>query len=192
MKTKRLSLRCVTPEDAQWLAQEIAQPQVHRWLTEVPHPYTVEDAEWFVAQNVDNPWFRIIEAQGQRCGSVSTDGHTLEDGLAPGLHTLGFWLATSAHGQGYMTEAAGALVDAAFNAGASAVDSGWIEGNDASENVLTKLGFTRTGEVRETLVRFYAETRPVIRVRLTRDDWAARTAPSPLEATPLEPGRTSG
>lgn len=174
--THRLRLRLLQAGDAAWLAREIAHPDVQRWLTSPPHPYRLSDAQAFIAAFGANPWFRVIEADGVPQGVVSV-GHTQDpDPQRSAADELGYWLAVSAHGRGYMTEAAGAMVDAFFAGGSEEIVSGWIEGNGASENVLTKLGFARTGETVTRHVNFLGEPRPVVRVRLTRQQWPGARA----------------
>ncbi|MEX0285646.1 MAG: GNAT family N-acetyltransferase [Paracoccaceae bacterium] len=167
LTTDRLTLRPLRPDDAPWIAREIANPDVQCWLTSPPHPYRLQDAEDFIALKQDDPWYLVIEVQGQPCGVVSVE-------TGSDRPELGYWLWVSAHGHGYMTEAAGAVVDAVFETGLQQLYSGWVDGNAASENVLTKLGFTRTGEIRQTRVNFLEADRPIIRVTLTRDQWHAR------------------
>jgi RimJ/RimL family protein N-acetyltransferase len=60
--------------------------------------------------------------------------------------TLGYWTRSSKAGQGYATEAGVALCRYAFNVlGAKRILSFHAEGNDASEGVLKKIGFTKDG-----------------------------------------------
>lgn len=61
-----------------------------------------------------------------------------------GEFEIGYWVRTSARGQGYATEAANALTRFAFNAlSARKVVITHAEGNDASAAVIKRLGFPR-------------------------------------------------
>jgi RimJ/RimL family protein N-acetyltransferase len=64
-----------------------------------------------------------------------------------GAPVLGYWLAESTWGQGYMTEAAAALLAHAFNTRQiETVEASVAKFNLASLNVQKKLGFKLTGE----------------------------------------------
>ena len=49
IRTERLTLRPLRPEDAEPIARMIAEWEVIRWLTMPPHPYALADAEGFIA-----------------------------------------------------------------------------------------------------------------------------------------------
>lgn len=130
IRTPRLTLRLLGPEDAEPIARMIADWEVIRWLTTPPWPYRLADAEAFVGRAGSE--HRAITRDGRLMGVV-----TLGD-------DLGYWLGLPFHGQGYMTEAAGAMLDAHFAAGGGPVTSGHLLGNDPSRRVLLKLGFRDT------------------------------------------------
>lgn len=59
---------------------------------------------------------------------------------------IGYWVRKSEQGKGYATEIANALTRYSFNAlNARAVMIGHADGNEASKNVITKLGFDYEG-----------------------------------------------
>ncbi len=169
--TERLTLRALQGSDAGWIAREVSNPAVQRWLTSPPHPYRLADAEGFIAKYAANPWFRVIQADGAAVGVVSVGNAAEMDPQRAAADELGYWLCVDAHGHGYMTEAAGAMVDAFFRSGAKEIESGWVDGNEASENVLRKLGFARTGVVVQRRVNYLNKELPIVRVHLPRDVW---------------------
>ena len=100
IKTERLVLRCLQADDAGWIAREIANPNVHRWLTTPPMPYRLDDAVDFLSRFAGDPGYRAIVHRGSPQGVISlgtTNGRSRE---------LGYWLQESAWGQGLMSEAA--------------------------------------------------------------------------------------
>lgn len=135
IRTERLTLRPLRPEDAEPIAAMIAEWEVIRWLTMPPHPYRLEDAEWFVGRAGPRHW--AITEGGPLMGVVS---------LKP---DLGYWLGTPFHGQGYMTEAARAVLAWHFAGGGGQVESGHLLGNGPSRAVLLKLGFRDAGVERK-------------------------------------------
>ncbi|MCK0151095.1 GNAT family N-acetyltransferase [Marivita sp. S6314] len=167
IQTPRLTLRLLQSDDAVWVAQEIARPEVHQWLTTPPRPYGLEDARSFVKRNSSDPWYRVIVLDDRPCGIVSvTKGRHGKD-----VSDLGYWLSPNVWGKGVMTEAATALLQLTF-ADEEKVESGWIKGNAASQNVLSKLGFQQTGETRLIWSHYHGSDLPVIRVHLDRASWA--------------------
>ena len=102
--TDRLTLRMSRGDDAAWIAKEIAQEDVHKWLTAPSRPYTLADATEFLASIQDDPNHRVIEYLDQPIGMI---GYSVHD---DGAKVLGYWLAQSMSGQGLMSEAAKAMV----------------------------------------------------------------------------------
>ncbi|MDX8353560.1 GNAT family N-acetyltransferase [Cognatiyoonia sp. IB215182] len=135
LRTERLLLRGLVQEDAPVLAAELNNYEISKWLTVVPYPYTLADAEWFIGENLAGRMLARTIWRGEVfVGVMSIDKE------------LGYWLAQDAWGQGYATEAAGAVVGHQFaSTDAEAVGSSHFVENEASRNVLTKLGFVDIG-----------------------------------------------
>lgn len=158
LETKRLVLRPLVAGDAGWITDHIRHPEVQRWLTSPPHPYRLQHAEEFLTEHAGVEGVCAILRQGNPLGLVTL---TVRDSVPD----LGYWLRIDAWGQGVMTEAANTLLAWHDRTVGTPVESGWIEGNEASENVLTKLGFERTGARVKILSHFHGREVPVIRVR---------------------------
>ena len=156
IETKCLTLRVLAAQDADWITREIANPRVQCWLTNPPRPYMLADAQSYLAQNQGQPQIRAILVDDTPVGVVGLTGDDPD---------LGYWLAEHAWGQGYMTEAAAALLGWHFARANTPVQSGWIQGNDASRNVLTKLGFQPNGTELQ-YSQFHGADVAVDRVRL--------------------------
>lgn len=168
--TERLKLRPITAEDADFIAKEISRPEVQCWLPSVPHPYSLEHAQKFTEIAARKLGFRMIERDGGAQGVVTISDP--QDGFP--LPTLGYWLCPAAHGKGYMTEAVRAMIDWQFTRDDSDIGSGWLTGNAGSENVLTKLGFTRNGIIKILHVPLLGKELPVIKVSLSKAQWETR------------------
>jgi RimJ/RimL family protein N-acetyltransferase len=163
IQTERLTLRPLNPADAGDIAAALADWDVARWLTRVPWPYARADADWFLANDASQGAM-AIEMQA-RCVGVVQIGVTAE---------LGYWLAPRYHRRGLMTEAARAVVAAHFSNSANGLTSGYHVGNDASANVLRKLGFRVTGHVLTPTAR--GDDVVIRRMVLTPDTWFGRRA----------------
>ena len=162
LTTGRLILRPPVAGDAQAIADILNDWEVTQWLTKVPFPYTLADAEEFLgnlfADNDRNYW--LVEIEGTVVGAIS---------LRP---DLGFFLAPEAHGKGCMTEAARAVLSWHFSKSDERAVSGYHVGNIASARVQEKLGFRPTHEVIDRKVST-GEDVTVIKTALSKADWEA-------------------
>ncbi|SHG27306.1 GNAT family N-acetyltransferase [Cognatishimia maritima] len=166
LKTERLVLRMLRPADAEWIAREIANPDVHKWLTSVPYPYGRRDGDFFVDKFKDNPGVRAILKEDEPLGVISIISAARLDASRPDALELGYWLRAKAWGKGYMTEACRRMILWYSETGSGTLNSGWIEGNERSSHVLRKLGFQETGETHARRSHFHGKDVPVIRVSL--------------------------
>ena len=170
LETPRLVLRAPRPEDAQAVAAIANDLRIAQNTARLPHPYTVADAEQFIAQtsrdNGEIAFFitlandKIIGA----CGVATLDRKGPE---------IGYWLGVRYWGKGYATEAARAVIDHAFTTlGYDALRAGARVSNPASRRVLEKCGFQWTSvELRR--IRAISSAAPVDRFRLDRGLWAS-------------------
>lgn len=143
-RTDRLLLRPGWAEDAPALAQAIGDELIVRNLAVVPWPYSLRDAEAFLAAPRDPllPSLLIFER---------TDGAPLLVGSCglgrrpSGAVELGYWIARPHWGQGFATEAGRALLAIASALGLTRLEASHFLDNPASGRVLEKLGFRSTG-----------------------------------------------
>lgn len=165
LRTARLLLRPVERGDAEAITAGLQDWDVVRWLTSVPWRYGIEDALWFVGEAEAGRIAPLaITRDGAFLGVIATDGE------------LGYWLARAHWGQGYMPEAAGAVVEAFFaRAGADTLPSGYLQGNTRSGAVLKGLGFHETGQ-RTRQSKALCRAVPSVEMALALADWQARRA----------------
>ena len=143
-RTPRLLLRPGFPEDAPALAAAIGDESVVRNLAVVPWPYTVRDAEAFLAAPKDPvlPSFLLFERGDGGPRLIGSCGL----GRRPsGAVELGYWIGRSFWGRGFATEAGRALLDIAHALGLRQLEASHFIDNPASARVLDKLGFESTG-----------------------------------------------
>lgn len=142
--TSRLTLRPPAMPDAEDIAAWLSEWNVVRMLSAVPSPFRLEDAEGWIAGMRGRPNDLVFTIHRERLiGVVSVE--MPEDG--DGTPRLGYWLGSRWHGHGFMTEAAGCLLDHAFSHhGLSVIRSSVFLDNPASLAVQRKLGFVETGD----------------------------------------------
>ena len=145
-RTERLLLRPGWAEDAPALAQAIADEMIVRNLAVVPWPYSLRDAEAFLAAPRDPvlPSMLIFERTGGEPLLIGSCGL----GRRPsGNVELGYWIARPHWGRGFATEAGLALVGIARALGIARLEASHFIDNPASGRVLEKLGFQSTGMI---------------------------------------------
>lgn len=158
IRTERLLLRPLRPEDAPALAEAIADYDIVKWLSRVPWPYRLSDAEAFVS---------LVLEEGQAEYAVTEAGRVL--GVIGTGNELGYWLRRDVQGRGIATEAAVAVTQAHFATGASRLVSGHHPDNAASRRVLEKLGFVDTHRVEKDSLALGRVT--IQRMELTAERW---------------------
>lgn len=161
--TERLVLRGFLPQDAEPMARKISDWDVIKWLTSPPWPYSYADAERFIGDHMSDDAF-----------AITRDDELL--GVVGGDDDLGYWLGKEHWGHGYMTEAAQAFLGHRFSRRSDPITSGFVLGNQASCNVLTKLGFQNTFVRNDMSVPMKKEV-ALQRMELTADRWRACDAP---------------
>ncbi|MFZ1483370.1 MAG: GNAT family N-acetyltransferase [Paracoccaceae bacterium] len=162
----RLALRPLVGGDAKAIAAGLGDWEVTRWLTTVPFPYGIADAHDFLHTIADDPEDRhwAIDAGQGLIGVVSGFGAISR------VRSLDYWLSAAHHGKGFMTEAAGRVVDWHFAAATEPLRSGYHLGNARSARVLEKLGF-QPGEVEADRQVSTGRMVDIQRMWLTRDRW---------------------
>jgi RimJ/RimL family protein N-acetyltransferase len=143
-RTERLLLRPGWAEDAADLVELIADPAIARNLTNLPWPYSISDAESYLAaqQERDFPDFLIFK---RTRGAPKLIGGCGIASREDGARELGYWIARRYWGLGFATEAASAVMRIARSAGLKRITASHFSDNPASAGVLRKLGFRSTG-----------------------------------------------
>jgi RimJ/RimL family protein N-acetyltransferase len=156
LESGRLVLRAWTLGDAPVMAQLCNDKVIARYTT-LPHPYSLEDAEKFIASRgkafAEKKALTLaitLRETGEVIGCVGLAGD-----LASGIAELGYWIAASQWGQGYCTEASRAIVDYGFRAlGLCRIHAAHYGNNQASGKVMKKLGLKNEGVRRQHLFRW--------------------------------------
>ena len=146
-RTERLLLRPGWSQDAPALFEAIADEGIVRNLASAPWPYTVADAESFLATEREAGAasaliFLRTDGAPQLVGSIGI-------GRRPdGELEFGYFIARNFWGQGLATEAGRAMLAFARDSlRLRHLNAGYFTDNPASGRVLAKLGFRPTGVV---------------------------------------------
>jgi RimJ/RimL family protein N-acetyltransferase len=146
-RTERLLLRPGWAEDARALHQAIADESIVRNLASAPWPYSLGDAEAFLATDREPAaaGLLIFRRTGDAPELVGCAGF----GRRPsGAIEFGYWIARRHWGKGFATEAGRAMVaNARHSLRIGKLVSAHFLDNPASGRVLEKIGFRPTGIV---------------------------------------------
>jgi RimJ/RimL family protein N-acetyltransferase len=172
LETERLVLRAPRFDDAEALTSLLNDRRIAENTARVPHPYTLADAEAFIAS---------ANKEAGRASFVTTLANgTIIGGCGVGVLSgadpeIGYWLGVPYWGNGYATEVARAVIDHAFtDLGCERLEAGARVSNPASRRVLEKCGFQWTGVVLQRS-RALNSSVPCDRFRLDRGLWASLT-----------------
>ena len=153
IETKRLRLRGWEPGDADDVFDYARDPEWSKFLRILPFPYAFADAEQFIVRQrrldraVHPAW--AIELDGSVIGGIN-----LRFSFDHRLAEMGYSVARAYWNRGFCTEAASAVVDAAFT---THPDLNRVRAmadvmNTASQRVLEKLGMRKEGVLRQNRI----------------------------------------
>lgn len=149
IRTRRLLLRPIYPEDAGEIHAGIAHEDVVRMLARAPWPYLPEHAAAFcAAQSVDPLALQFAIALPGERGAPVIGGIGID--MAGDVPELGYWIAPAHQRQSFAPEAVEAVLDAAALLGHDRIEAGHFHDNPASGAVLIASGFAPTGIWRDT------------------------------------------
>jgi RimJ/RimL family protein N-acetyltransferase len=139
-------------EDVPAVTVACQDPEIARWLSFVPQPYTEGDARFYVrdcmrATDERKPFAIADPETGDAIGSIEMRINRMQTGH------IGYWLAPEARGRGLTTDALRALSRWALQElGLGRVELVTDPDNIASQRVAENAGFTREGILRSILV----------------------------------------
>lgn len=175
LETRRLWLRWPRQIDGQAVARLAGEKDVALMTASIPYPYPPEKADAFVLasrrENMEGTSLTLAISPKGKPGTLIGLVSLTPDG--PGVAELGFWLGRPYWGEGFMTEAVEAMIDAYFSiAGGEAIVASTQVVNLNSRRVLEKCGFAHLGSGSRDLPA-RGGSHPVEEFRLDRRGWSA-------------------
>ena len=147
----RIVVRPFWSEDVPAVQAACDDPDVARWIYLVPSPYTLADAESFIADS----WRCLVAGERARLAIADAGGEKLLGSVSLDLFPereageMGYWIAREARRQGFALAAARLVVRWAFEAvGLGRLEILTYPGNAASQALAQQLGFRREGVLR--------------------------------------------
>lgn len=153
LETARLRLRPPASEDAEDLTRLLQDPEIHRWTSSIPYPYTIDDARRFLSMRAEADltgdsfvWSITDRHSGQLMGAIGLHDIDRERGRVE----MGYWIGEEFRGQGYTSEAAVRVVSWAFErVNATRIQATHMPGNEPSAKVMRKAGMQEEGLLRK-------------------------------------------
>ena len=157
--TKRLILREINLKDARSIAQNANDYDVWYFTEQVPHPYTIKDAKWFInkckkqfkekpQQNYD---FGIeLKSEKKIIGLIGLNKVNRQHKKA----SIGYWLGKEYRKKGITSEAEKAILNFALqNLKLNKVSGDALIKNKGSVRLFKKFGFIKVGILKEELIK---------------------------------------
>ena len=155
IETPRLVLRAPRPGDGAALNEAVLESieALQRWMPwAIPTPTPEQSESWCrtsAAEFIERKHFALLLLARQDTGTlVGSSGMKAIDWKVPRFE-IGYWVRRRFEGQGYVTEAAGAIARFAFeHLGARRVEIRMDDRNERSWRVAERLGFRLEGVLR--------------------------------------------
>ena len=159
LETDRIVLQRFARRDSATLdeAIRVSLPDLNQWLPWARMDYENTDTSAFIRESInawkeDRAWdysIRLKSDPGRHVGNISMWTVSKLGKIAE----FGYWVRTDETSRGICTEAVTLMLDEAFTSlGYHKVTLRIAVGNDASDSVARKAGFTREGILREELL----------------------------------------
>lgn len=157
LKTKRLILRPMTPEDALPVQRLAGDRAIARTTLSIPHPYNIEMARtWIETQRLKYKAGKLVNfaiVHQQEDTLLGVIGLTLTP--THDHAELGYWIGKPYWGQGYATEAAAAVLRFGFETlRLHRIHAAFMAHNPASGRVMEKIGMVYEGTLRQHLKKW--------------------------------------
>ena len=149
IETERLILRSYKLEDADSLVIGLNNPNITRWMSYVPSPYTKKDALDFINMSLNNKLYNfaiVLKSNNELIGGLQIRNIDDRNKTASG----GIWINEKYQGKGYGKEAFGARIKFAFEVlGLRRLENGFFEGNERSWKMQEGFGYKIEGKRRK-------------------------------------------
>jgi len=137
LHTNNLIIKKPSEKHLNSLIKELNNWNISKWLIEVPYPYTVDDAKYWVKKTKQDEYSFNIFLKNKLIGGVSL-GNLRENSK----WELGYWIGEEYWGNGYAIEACENLISYFFsNTNNSIIYASHMKDNIKSKKIIINLGF---------------------------------------------------
>ena len=137
LHTDNLVIKKPSEKHLNSLIKELNNWNISKWLIEVPYPYTVDDAKYWVKKSKQDQYSFNIYLKNKLIGGLS-----LSNQRENSKWELGYWIGEEYWGNGYAIEACENLISYFFsNTNNSIIYASHMKDNIKSKKIIIKLGF---------------------------------------------------
>lgn len=137
LHTNNLIIKKPSEKHLKSLIKELNNWNISKWLIEVPYPYTVDDAKYWVKKSKQDQYSFNIYLKNKLIGGLS-----LTNQRENSKWELGYWIGEEYWGNGYAIEACENLISYFFsNTNNSIIYASHMKDNIKSKKIIIKLGF---------------------------------------------------
>ena len=141
LHTNNLIIKKPSEKHLKSLIKELNNWNISKWLIEVPYPYTVDDAKYWVKKTKQDQYSLNIYLKNKLIGGVS-----LTNQRENSKWELGYWIGEEYWGNGYAIEACENLISYFFsNTNNSIIYASHMKDNIKSKKIIINLGFKLVG-----------------------------------------------
>ena len=143
IKTARLIIKKPNISDRKKLVKHLNDWEIVKWLSRVPFPYLLEDADWWInihSKEKNNLEYNIylndklVGGIGFKISEISKE------------YIIGYWLTQEHWNKGYMTESCKSFINHMIKSlQINKIKASYFEGNNASAILLQKFDFKIIG-----------------------------------------------
>ena len=137
LHTDNLVIKKPSEKHLNSLIKELNNWNISKWLIEVPYPYSIDDAKYWVKKTKQDQYSLNIYLKNKLIGGVS-----LSNQRENSKWELGYWIGEEYWGNGYAIEACENLISYFFsNTNNSIIYASHMKDNIKSKKIIIKLGF---------------------------------------------------
>lgn len=137
LHTDNLVIKKPSEKHLNFLIKELNNWNISKWLIEVPYPYSIDDAKYWVKKTKQDEYSFNIYLKNKLIGGVS-----LSNQRENSKWELGYWIGEEYWGNGYAIEACENLISYFFsNTNNSIIYASHMKDNIKSKKIIIKLGF---------------------------------------------------
>ena len=141
LHTENLVIKKPSEKHLKSLIKELNNWNISKWLIEVPYPYSIDDAKYWVKKTKQDQYSLNIYLKNKLIGGVS-----LSNQRENSKWELGYWIGEEYWGNGYAIEACENLISYFFsNTNNSIIYASHMKDNIKSKKIIIKLGFKLVG-----------------------------------------------
>ena len=141
LHTDNLVIKKSSEKHLKSLIKELNNWNISKWLIEVPYPYSIDDAKYWVKKTKQDQYSLNIYLKNKLIGGVS-----LSNQRENSKWELGYWIGEEYWGNGYAIEACENLISYFFsNTNNSIIYASHMKDNIKSKKIIIKLGFKLVG-----------------------------------------------